>query len=162
MLKRKSSLLITLAILLGILPGAACVYHGIEIRDLIPMDNPAYEKHKRSIVIFTHKKHAEDYTKANPDLFKDGCGMCHHDESYEPLVDLKYEDDVKSCIECHSIPGNALRNEDNEYYQPREERLKYHMYVIHHSCKPCHQAYNEATGAKNAPTSCAKCHLEES
>lgn len=161
-MKRKSIFFIAAAILFGISLGAACVYHGIERRDWIPMDNPAYEKHKRSIVMFSHKKHAEDYTAANPDLFKDECGTCHHDESYEPLADLKYEDDVKSCMECHSIPGNALRNEDNEYYQPREERLKYHMYVIHHSCKPCHQAYNETAGTKDAPTSCAKCHLEES
>jgi hypothetical protein len=158
MVLRKSGVIITVAALFGILFAAGSLYAGAGVRDEIPMDNPAYDRHKRSIVIFTHKKHVETYAAENPDLFKDGCGACHHDENFEPLTNLKEDDEVQSCIECHSIPANLTKPKDGEPGRSKEERLEYHAYAVHHSCQPCHRAYNKASGTKDAPTSCTACH----
>jgi len=75
--------------------------------DVIKLEDPAYKEHKKGVVTFNHKKHAEEYAKEYPDLYKNGCGECHHDDKGKPLTNLKEGDDVKKCIECHKIPGEA-------------------------------------------------------
>jgi hypothetical protein len=130
------------------------LYAGTEVQDVIKMENKAYEKHKKSIVMFTHKKHAEDY--------KIGCGECHHDEKGKPLENLKYGDDVKGCIDCHAKPGERPKGKG----QPKltkKERLAYHAEAIHYNCRDCHKAFNKEKGLKSkdpgaAPTSCNQCH----
>lgn len=130
-----------------------------EVADVIRMENPAYE-HKKSIVEFTHKKHATDYGAA--------CGDCHHDENGKPLADLKEGDPVQNCIECHKKPGEASKEEKKEWKAKKlkkEEinklKLEYHAEAIHENCKGCHKDYNKKNKTKAAPTTCTKCHPKE-
>ena len=139
---------IALLVLSGILIiGIGGLYAGTEVQDVIKMENKAYEKHTKSIVEFTHKKHVEEY--------KAGCGDCHHNEKGEPLNDLKMGDDVKNCIECHSKPGMKPKKAK---LTPKE-KLQYHAEAIHQNCRGCHKDFNKKNKPKKkAPTSCAKCH----
>ncbi len=132
---------------------AVAVFAGSEVKDVINMDNKAYAKHKKSIVVFPHKKHIED--------FKINCGGCHHDKDKKPLNNLKMGDDVQNCIECHKkagmIKGKAAKGLTD--VQKRE----YHANAIHDSCKPCHKKNNKEKGLDKkdpaaAPTSCVQCH----
>ncbi|MCP4107762.1 MAG: cytochrome c3 family protein [Desulfobacteraceae bacterium] len=122
------------------------------------MDNKAYEKHKKGIVQFTHKKHAEDYAKANPDFYKNGCGECHHNEKNEPLKDLKMGDDVKNCMECHKKAAEAPKGKKAPKKLSKEQKREYHANAIHDNCKGCHKTFNKKKKTKAAPTTCAKCH----
>jgi hypothetical protein len=162
MIKTRTSLLIAVTAFFGILFAAVCLYAGTTVSDVIEMNNPAYEKHKKSIATFTHKKHADEYAKANPDLYPNGCGDCHHNENNEPLADLKNGDDVQNCIECHKIPSKEPSTKKDEPKLTASEKLEYHAYAIHKNCKDCHKAYNKASGTKDAPTTCTKCHPKES
>ncbi len=119
------------------------------LADIITMKNPAYKKHKKSIVLFTHKKHVKEY--------KIGCGQCHHDKDGTPLNDLKDNDKVDSCIECHSKIGQAPRPKDKKKLS-LEEKLEYHAEAIHENCIKCHKEFNKKNGTKAAPASCSKCH----
>ncbi len=135
------------------------IYAGTSVPDIIKMDNKAYEKHKKSIITFTHKQHSEAYATANPDLFKAGCGECHHDADGKPL-ELKACDAVQGCIECHKIPGERPKGKDAPKLK-KKERLQYHAEALHYNCKDCHKKFNKKTKTKKAPTTCTKCHLKK-
>jgi len=128
---------------------AVGLFAGITVSDVIRMENKAYEKHKRSIVMFPHKKHVDES--------KIGCGECHHDENGKPLGDLKEGDSVQNCIECHKIPGERPKKKDAPKLT-RKERLAYHAEAIHYLCRDCHKKHNKKIGEKAAPTSCKQCH----
>jgi len=147
-MKKTTFYKIALLIISGILiVGISGIYAGTEVKDVIRMENKAYEKHKKSIVEFSHKKHTEEY--------KAGCGECHHNEKGEPLKDLKAGDDVKNCIECHSKPGMKPKKAK---LKPKE-KLQYHAEAIHQNCRGCHKDFNKKNKPKKkAPTSCGKCH----
>lgn len=113
-----------------------------EFEAVIALENPAYEKHTKGIVQFTHKKHFETY--------KISCGDCHHDDNAEPIEDLKPGDPVEGCIECHSKPGKAPKGET--------EKLEYHTNALHQNCIVCHKQYNKENKTKAAPQTCGKCH----
>ena len=135
------------------------VYAGTEVKDVIEMKNPAYEKHTKGIVMFTHKKHAEDYAAAHPDLYKNGCGECHHDDKGKPLS-LKAGDDVQSCAECHKDTGKLPKGKKMK----KAEKIKqYHKFALHENCKGCHKSFNKKKGLKKkdkgaAPVDCKTCH----
>ncbi len=112
---------------------------------VIALDNPAYEKHSKGIVQFTHQKHFQTY--------KIGCGECHHDDSAEPLVDLKPGDPVESCIDCHSTPSKAPKGTKDI-----SEKLEYHTEALHLNCIVCHKQFNKKNKTKAAPQACGKCH----
>ena len=151
-MKKRVVLKIAVLILSGILiVGISGLYAGTEVKDTINMKNKAYKKHTKSIAVFTHKKHIEEY--------KAGCGECHHNEKGEPLKDLKIGDNVKNCIECHNKPGQKPKGKK---LTPKE-KLEYHAEAIHENCKGCHKKFNKEKGLKSkdkgaAPTSCKKCH----
>ena len=133
---------------------ATGIYAGTEVKDEIPMDNPAYKKHKKSIATFTHKKHSEEY--------EIGCGECHHDKDGKPLNDLKLGDDVQNCIECHKKPGKAKSSKDKKLTD--KEKREYHANAIHDNCIGCHKEDNKKkTGKKTgpAPTKCNDCHPKD-
>lgn len=131
-----------------------------DVKDVIPMKNAAYEKHTKGIVDFTHKKHAEDYAKTHPELYKNGCGECHHDDKGKPLSDLKAGDDVQSCVACHKDTGKLPKGEK----LAKPEKIKrFHKEALHANCRGCHKAFNKKMGykksdAKAAPTDCKTCH----
>lgn len=152
---RKQSLILMICAGFVTLFIAAGIYAGTQAADVVQMEK-AYE-HKKGIVEFSHKKHAEDYATANPDLYKNGCGECHHNDKNEPLKDLKAGDEVKSCFECHNKPGEKPKGKDAPKLSKKEE-MQYHAEAIHENCKGCHKAFNDAKNSKAAPTTCTKCH----
>ena len=50
------------------------LYAGTAVPDVVKMENSAYEKHKKDIVKFKHKAHAEELGKKQPEVFVNGCG----------------------------------------------------------------------------------------
>ncbi len=129
---------------------ASAVYAGTAIDPMIKMENKKYAKHKKSIVDFSHKKHSETYGI--------GCGECHHDATGKPLGDLKLEDNVQNCIDCHKKPGRKPRAKKGAPKLTQAQKLEYHAEAIHLNCISCHKKSNKKSGTKAAPTSCTKCH----
>ena len=139
---------------------ATTIYAGAEVADEIKMETKAYEKHTKGIVVFTHKKHAEEYTMGK-DKAKIKCGACHHDKDNKPLDNLKECDKVQKCIECHKKPGMIKGKEAKGL--KKEQQREYHANAIHDNCKDCHKKFNKEKGLKAkdkgaAPTSCKACH----
>ncbi len=157
-MKKMKRLLPITAAGIGILLAAACLYAGTSVPDVVDMNNKAYPEHKKGIVTFSHKKHAADYPAAHPDLYKNGCGECHHDESGAPLADLKEGDEVQNCIACHDKPGLPPRTGKDAPRLTDEEKMAYHAYALHDNCKGCHKNFNDTNNTKAAPTTCSKCH----
>jgi hypothetical protein len=155
-MKTRSLLIAVVFVMVGVF-FAAGIYAGNKAPDVIKMKNPAYAEHTKGIVEFSHTKHAVDYAKKAPDLYKDKCGACHHDDKGKPLVNLKDGDEVQSCIACHKIPGEKPKGKDAPKLSKQEE-LAYHAEAVHENCQACHKAHNKATNTKDAPTTCVKCH----
>ena len=131
------------------------------VPDVIPLDDPAYKKHKKGIVQFEHKKHWDEYAKEYPEFYKNGCGECHHDKDNKPLSDLKDGDDVQKCIECHKIAAEAPKGKKAKKKLSKKEKIKdYQAEAFHANCKVCHKKFNKKYKGqkKKAPTTCTKCH----
>ena len=127
---------------------ATSIYADAECPDMIRMDNDAYSEHTKGIVMFSHKRHFEGY--------KIPCGACHHDDSGEPLTDLKVGDELDGgCIDCHAEPSRKPKGAKLS----KSEMLEYHAEALHINCKECHK--KEKKAGKNAPTFCAECHPEK-
>lgn len=161
---KKRILLIIIFVVAGFIFVFNGLYAGTEVKDVIRMENQAYEEHEKDINVFTHKKHATKYAENNPELFKNGCGECHHDEDGEPLKELKEGDDVQNCIECHDKPGYMRGREARGL--TKEQKLEYHANAIHYNCKGCHKLYNKKMDLKSkdkgaAPRRCKQCHRNE-
>lgn len=152
----KRNLLIFSIIASLCLIASAGVYAAKTVADEVDLNNKAYEKHKKGIVKFSHKKHAVDYAEKNPDLYKNRCGECHHDKEGKPLC-IKEGEDVQNCIECHKIPSERPKGKDAPKLT-KEQRLEYHAEALHYNCKGCHKKFNKANNTKAAPTTCTKCH----
>ncbi|MBN1932813.1 MAG: cytochrome c3 family protein [Desulfobacterales bacterium] len=146
----KKSLLLVLSIIgIAVLFFSAGLYAGTTAADVIKMENKIYSQHKKGIVEFTHKKHAEEYGAK--------CGDCHHDAAGKPL-ELKAGDDVQGCAECHSTAGQKPKGKDAPKLSKKEAIAQYHAEALHANCIDCHKDYNKKTGNKTAPQTCAKCH----
>jgi len=159
-MRKRSVLKCTLVIALA----AIFICTGVYALDVIELDTKGYKKLTRPKVKFSHTKHSQDYAKANPDIFKNGCGECHHDENNKPLKNLKENDKVQSCIACHKEPG---RKPSKEKLSKKEKIKKYHAEATHENCSGCHQSYNKAKKLKSkdkgyAPTKakCKVCHAK--
>ncbi len=142
-----------------------CIAAGIyakAVPEMIELNDPAYEKHKKSIVKLSHQKHQTEYAKQYPEFYKNGCGECHHDEDNKPLTELKEGDDVQRCIECHKIPAEMPKKEAKALKKKlsKKEKIKeYHAEALHANCRDCHKKYNKKyKPKKKAPTTCTKCH----
>ncbi|MEA1966787.1 MAG: cytochrome c3 family protein [Thermodesulfobacteriota bacterium] len=127
------------------------IFAGTEVADTFKMETKEYAKHKKNLVEFTHKKHAEEYTES--------CGECHHDADGKPLSNLKMGDDVQRCVECHK----ETKKKKGEKISKKEKIKKYQKYAMHENCKGCHKAFNKEKGYTKkdkdaAPTGCSDCH----
>ena len=131
-----------------------------EVPEVIKLEDPAYKEHKKGVVNFEHGKHQTEYAKKYPDLYKNGCGECHHDKDNKPLTNLKAGDEVQKCIECHKIASEAPKGRKAKKKLSKKEKIKeYHAEALHENCKGCHRAYNKKyKPSKKAPTTCSKCH----
>lgn len=115
--------------------------------DTITMDYNKYKKRskkppKDAFVVFTHKKHTEDY--------KISCGDCHHDKDNKPLA-LKAGDSVQKCAECHTKMEKAKKKKGE-----KDDMLVLEN-AMHGNCVDCHKELKKK-GNKNAPTACGQCH----
>ncbi len=164
-MNKKPLLLLSIAVGIAIILATTGIQAGTEIPDEIQMDHKAYKKHKKSIVLFTHKKHSEEYATDNPNLYKKKCGECHHDENNKPLENLKAGDDVKNCIECHKKLGEVPKKVKQQWKAKKIKKKEkdkmareWHAEAIHDNCRGCHKKWNKKNKSKAAPTTCAKCH----
>ncbi len=134
--------------------------------DVIPLQDPAYKKHKKGVVQFEHKKHWDEYSKNYPEFYPSQCGECHHDKDNKPLTELKDGDDVQKCIECHKIASEVPKKLKKEWKKKKiskedkkKKRMEYHAEALHDNCRGCHKQYNRKyKPKKKAPTTCTKCH----
>jgi len=154
---RKKLLIMAVVVGISALFITAGIYAGTKVPDVIKMENKAYKKHTKSIMMFSHKKHIEEY--------KAGCGECHHDDKGKPLNNLKEGDNVQNCIECHKelgrTPGKTKKEWKAKNVSKKEQKkmkLEWHAEAIHFNCIDCHKKFNKKTGTKKAPYTCAKCH----
>jgi hypothetical protein len=85
---RKKYLIVMAVFGIAALFFATGIYAGTVVQDVIKMENKAYAKHKKGIIMFSHKKHVEDY--------KAGCGECHHDANNKPLEEKAHQSLIKS------------------------------------------------------------------
>jgi hypothetical protein len=151
-------------LLIGVVLGCAAVFvaAGIwakAVPEVIKLEDPAYKEHKKGVVDFTHGKHQKDYAKDYSDLYKNGCGECHHDKENKPLTNLKEGDEVQKCIECHKIAAEAPKGKKAKKKLSKKEKIKdYHAEALHENCRGCHKKFNKKYKPKKAPTTCAKCH----
>jgi len=164
---KKRSLLLTAAMAgIAALFAATLIYAGTDVQDIIELKDPAYAKHKKGVVKFTHKKHMDDYAQKYPEFYKNKCGECHHDKDNKPLSGLKVGDDVQKCIECHKISAEmpkkdvkAMREKKASKKEIKTKKLEYHAEALHYNCRGCHRLYNKKyKPTKKAPTTCVKCH----
>ena len=117
----KKHLITTVIIGVAILFVSAAIY-AKSAPDMINLQDPAYKKHKKGVVDFTHKKHQNDYAKQYPEYYKNGCGECHHDDKGKPLAKLKDGDDVQKCIECHKTPAEAPKGKKAKRNFPKRKK----------------------------------------
>ncbi len=163
MKRKRLQLMVALGAGIALLLASVGIYAATTVPDVIKMNDKAYKKHKKPIVVFHHKRHQDDYAKKYPDLYKNGCGECHHDKDNKPLKNLKAGDKVQRCIECHKIPGERPKGHGAKKLT-KKERLKYHAEAMHYNCKGCHRAYNKKykpAKDKKAPTTCKTCHAKK-
>jgi Class III cytochrome C family len=155
---RKKYIRISVVVALATLFIAAGIY-AKAVPDVIPLQDPAYKKHKKGVVKFEHKKHWDDYAKEYPEFYKNGCGECHHDKDNKPLTELKEGDEVQKCIECHKIAAEAPKGKKAKKKLSKKEKIKdYHAEALHANCRVCHKKFNKKYKPKKAPTTCTKCH----
>jgi len=161
----KRRLITTVSIGVAILFASVGIY-AAAVPDVIPLQDPAYKKHKKGVVQFEHKKHWNDYSQQHPDLYPSQCGECHHDKDNQPLTQLKDGDDVQKCIECHKIASEVPKKLKKQWKkkkiskdEKKKKRMEYHAEALHDNCRGCHKAYNKKyKPKKKAPTTCTKCH----
>lgn len=147
---------------------AANLFGGTAVSDVIKMENQAYEKHKKAIVQFKHKAHAEKFDGKYPEIFENGCGECHHTDEGEPRKDLEMSDDVDNCIECHDKPGQMpkklkreLRGEGLSREERRVREREYHAEALHDKCRGCHRRARKQADTRKPPITCSKCHIKD-
>jgi hypothetical protein len=162
-MKVKKQLLTLCLVGMACLFFAAAIQAGTQAADVIPLQDPAYEKHTKGIVQFSHKKHATEYGGA--------CGDCHHDGDGKPLADQAAVDAFVAeggkvrCIECHKIPSTVPKEVKKEWRDKKLSKaetnkleLEYHAEAVHTNCITCHKKWNKENKSKAAPVSCSKCH----
>jgi len=155
---RKKYIRISVVVALATLFIAAGIY-AKAVPDVIPLQDPAYKKHKKGVVKFEHKKHWDDYAKEYPEIYKNGCGECHHDKDNKPLTELKDGDEVQKCIECHKIAAEAPKGKKAKKKLSKKEKIKdYYAEALHANCRVSHKKFNKKYKPKKAPTTCTKCH----
>ncbi|MEE4355907.1 MAG: cytochrome c3 family protein [Desulfococcaceae bacterium] len=151
-MKRKFLPVVSLIAGMTIIFAGAALYAGTSAADV--MELKADYEHKKGIVQFSHKKHAEEYK--NGENRKITCGECHHDKDGKALADLKDGDNVQKCFECHNKPGE-IKGKNAKDMSDRQKR-EYHANAMHDNCIDCHKAYNKKNKTKDAPQTCSKCH----
>jgi hypothetical protein len=145
---KKQALLILTISAMGVAFLFAGVYATQAVCDTITMESPLFEKHKKGLVAFTHKKHNADYGIP--------CRDCHH--VYKNGKNVWQEgDEVQKCSACHS-EAKAPRAKPGEPTLSKEEKIeKYYYSAIHENCMGCHKTLKKE-GKPTGPAACSGCH----
>ncbi|MDY6951719.1 MAG: cytochrome c3 family protein [Thermodesulfobacteriota bacterium] len=145
---KKKALLVLMVAALGVAFLFAGVYATQQAPDNVTMHSPVFEKHKKALVTFTHKKHNVDY--------KIACADCHH--VYKDGKNVwKEGDEVKKCMACHSEAKAPKAKEGAPKLSKKEKIKKYYYSAIHENCVGCHKALKKAA-KPTGPTACKECH----
>ncbi len=106
------------------------------VPDEVTIENKDYKKDKKGPVVFTHKKHVEEY--------KLTCTDCHH--VYEDGKNVwKEGDHVDECSKCHNP-------------EKKDGKVMKLQNAYHRNCKNCHKDEIKK-GKENAPfKKCNDCH----
>ena len=134
------AVLMGFVILLG-LSGAAQ-----EVADTFVIQSKLWNKHTKSGVTLSHKKHATEYGGK--------CDECHH--VYKDGKNVwKEGDHVQKCMECHNEP--TIKGEKKLSKDKQKLNLKL---AYHNNCQGCHKKLKKKDKEKYAkiPTTCIKCH----
>ncbi|MDP2643905.1 MAG: cytochrome c3 family protein [Desulfobacterales bacterium] len=138
-----------------------------DLKDVIRLENKAYKKHTKEIVVFEHRKHSKEYVEKYPKLHASACGECHHDDKAIKQANLKENDRVQNCIECHKKLGEipqaekkALKQQKLSKNEYEKKILEYQGEALHMNCIDCHKIYKRQTKKKNAPATCVTCHAQ--
>lgn len=144
-MKKRSILTLTI-VALGVV-FLFSVVHASGPADEMTMNSPVFEKHTKSLVTFTHKKHNVDY--------KIPCADCHH--IYEGGKNVWTEDKpAAKCTTCHK-EAKAPKGEK----MPKADKIKKYYYdAIHANCAGCHKDLKKA-GKPTGPVSCKECHPKQ-
>jgi len=147
-----------------VLVAVACLFFAAglyaAVKDVIDLNKKDCPVTKGSVP-FSHKKHSEDYAKAYPTLYPNGCGDCHHDDKGKPIAGLKADSKVQSCIDCHKKCGEAPKGKDAPKLD-KKQKLEYHGEALHDNCIGCHKEFNKEFKPKKAPVTCNDCHPKKS
>jgi hypothetical protein len=147
---KKRSLAALAVIVFGMVFVFAVVYAVQQAADEMTMNSKVYDKHKKALVTFTHKKHNVDY--------KISCTDCHHVFKDGKNI-WKEGDEVQRCDACHS-ESKAPTGKDAPKLCKKEKIAKYHYSAIHENCVGCHKDLKKA-GKPTGPTACKQCHPQK-
>jgi hypothetical protein len=113
----------------------------------VTIKSPAWEKHTKCPVDFSHQAHAEDYEIA--------CADCHH--VYKDGKNVwEQGQPACPCASCHTdltIEGEKKLPEDQ---QKLNLKLAYHD-----NCIACHRNLKKEDPKTGAPVTCTGCHPKE-
>jgi hypothetical protein len=113
---------------------------------------------EKSVVIFNHKSHIENFGFECADCHHDAtCGHCHNPASSkttEMPSELKY----KTCSSCHIMSYcQKCHSGGKEYFNHAQTGWPLNKYHIRLSCKECHKGEGHMTPQEPA---CKNCHSE--
>jgi len=138
------------------------------VTDELLLKSDAYREHTKAPVKFKHRMHAEVLVQKYPEMFKNKCGECHHDNQGKPLSRLDYGEQIETCIACHSKPGEMppaekreLRDRGLSRQEIKTRELEYHAEAMHEKCRGCHRKARKEVGTRKPPITCSKCHTNE-
>ncbi|MDY6987790.1 MAG: cytochrome c3 family protein [Thermodesulfobacteriota bacterium] len=148
---KKRALLVLIISALGVAFLFAGVHATQQAPDSVTMHSPVFEKHKKALVTFTHKKHNVDY--------KLPCADCHH--VYKDGKNVwKEGDEVKKCMACHSEAKAPKAKEGEPKLSKAEKIKKYYYSAIHENCVGCHKALKK-DAKPTGPSTCKECHPKQ-
>ncbi len=140
----RKTLTLSAAIALILFAGAFLVVAHDEVRDVFKIESTIWPNETRGPVLFTHKKHAEDYSIS--------CNECHH--VYENGKNIWQESDpVDRCQDCHF----ETTVEGERRLPPDLQKLNLKL-AFHNLCQDCHRAEVRRDRASTAPVTCGGCH----
>jgi len=126
--------------------GAVTLFAAQQAPDTLVIQSKLWNKHTKSAVTLSHKKHSTEYNNK--------CIDCHHIIKDGKNV-WKEGDEVQKCMECHNestIKGEKKLSKDK---QKLNLKLSYHS-----NCQGCHKKLKKQDKKKYSkiPTTCVKCH----
>ncbi len=115
-----------------------------DVEDVFHIESTIWPNGTRGPVLFTHEKHAEDYSIS--------CDQCHH--VYVNGENIWQEGDpVDRCQTCHF----EATVEGERRLPPDDQKLNLKL-AFHNLCQDCHRAEVRKDRTSTAPTTCRGCH----